>query len=176
MNTILPVLIPLKDGHELSYKVLKALVKQTIDVDVICVSRPEESSDKSRFPDNGWKSMSKCRNIAKNKALKKYDSKYFLFLNRDVELGGDKDLEDLITFLEDNENFIAVAINTRNKEIKKLIDTHHTDIACALFRREALEELEFNNSYGCNCRGVCVYALSNKKKIGYIDHRKSLEK
>jgi len=173
MSERLVAMIPLKDGHAIRKEIYEGLYKQTVDIDIMTVSRP--MSSRYGRAKEGYLSMSECRNIIKNEALKKYEAEYFLMLNRDVVLERENDVKDLINFLKDNKEFAAVAINTRAKKIYKLIDNFHTDIACMLIRRDVLIGLEFNNEISCNCRCVCEYITDIGMKVGYIDHRRCLE-
>jgi len=172
MDRIL-AMIPLKDGHAFKSEVLRGLCKQTVPVDIMAVSRPK--SERHRNIPAGYISMSECRNIAKEEGLEQYNSEYFLLLNRDVVLKRDTDIEDMINFLQFNRDFGAVAINTRKKEIRLLVDNTHTDIACMVIRRSILEKITFHNEKHCNCRCVCGYIRSNGLSVGYIDHRKCPE-
>jgi len=163
-------LIPLKDGHVLSTEVLLGLTKQTIPIVLLCVSRPRE--DLVDYPATvGWVSMTKCRNILREEALALYpNQKYFLLLNRDVILEHETILEKMIDFLDTNEEYGCLAVDTRGADTNKLLEeSRHFDIAFMVVRNYILTNVSFDNEKGCNCNSFCdnVKKLDKQNRIKY---------
>ena len=151
-------IIPLKDGHEFTKEVLEGLVKQTVSISVVCISRP-----------SGYMTM--CRNLATEEALKQYrEHDFFLLLNRDVILEKEDSVEQMIKFLKINEEYGAVALDTRGHKKEVLVgEKNHFDIACMVVRRYVLEKVKFDNNIGCNCISFCqnIKKLPEYNKVKY---------
>jgi hypothetical protein len=177
MNKSIVALIPLKDGHVLYYDVLKSLMNQTVKVEIMCISRPIESLESKIRPNNGFISMTKCRNLLKQQSLEQYNDDKFLLLNRDVILKNNTDIEEMMNFLDKNKKYVGVALNTRNYDIDFTIcEYSHVDIACMVIKRNILEKIEYNNNYWCNCKSLLKDI--QRLKLGnltYLDNRQLKE-
>jgi len=177
MNKSIVALIPLKDGHVLHNEVLKSLMNQTVNVDVMCISRPMESIESKLKPNNGYISMSLCRNLLNQYVLEQYNYDKFLLLNRDVVFSNNTDIEEMMDFLDKNKNYSGVALNIRNKNVDfSICEISHVDIACMVIRRIILEKINFNNQFSCNCRSLLKDI--NRLKLGkltYLDNRRLKE-
>ena len=145
------VLIPLKDGHKIPSETLDSISLQTIEADIICISRsgmvPREYALNSSIPISSIKEAV-CLNIAAQEALKT-DTDYFLIMHRDVVFLKNDSIECLVSFLETHTKYGAVAYNTREYPP----DLDHIDTSCMLIRRYVLEKIPFHNKCGCICRG-----------------------
>lgn len=163
-------MMPLLDTHPIESAVLRGIALQTIDVDIMPLTRPL-SEESKRF---GHHIVATDRDIVRQWALERYpqDSK-FLSLNRRVLFSKPTDVEDMIKFLDVNRDYGAVALNT--KVIGKYSEPFikgHVNVACMVIRRSVLEQIHFHATYGCECAGI-THDVEEilKMKIGYLDDR-----
>lgn len=174
-------LIPNRDGHIISEEVIKGIQRQTIPIDIMVVSRPQEDFVYGNEVRKGWKSIEICRNILREEALKRKDE-FFLLINNDVVMLNDDDVMCMLDFLKKDTNceYGAVAIDTINIDQKYLEDVSkdHVCIALMLIRRFVLENIKFKSTNGmCDCLNLMLdmKRLDKYNKCKYILNRKAKE-
>lgn len=171
-------LMPQKDGHIVSCMVLKGLTMQTIPVDIMTISRPQVDMicESQTYP--GWVSIAQCRNILREKALQLSDT-FFLMINNDIVLKASDDIEAMVSFLCENQDHGAVAIDSSMAEsIPDEIGSVHVSTSCMLIRREVLSKIEFMCRDGrCDCISLKddMRKLPKFNKSCYLKGRKAVE-
>jgi len=177
-------MIPLKDGHPLQPEVIQGISNQTVPLELLCISRPKKSSDDPYLvkKDNGVISITVCRNILRETVLKS-NEEFFLMLNSDVIFSSPTDVEDMLNFLKENEEFGLVALHTRTDfQLPMLEFKFHIDIACSIIRRYVLENIVFHNDDGfrtgvcnCKCLSMDMRKLQKHNRSTYLDFRQLRE-
>jgi hypothetical protein len=173
---VIPILVPLKDGHELSMNVLKGITLQTVPTCLITISRLPKNDP--RYPlDSGFAAQSECRNLLLSVILnenKWKNTQYAMMMNRDIILKPTA-IYDLIKSLEEDKECSAVSLYSRACTIDEiptkldLVHCMHVDIACVLFNRRAMEVIKFSNARGCNCSDVWDCLAKNNMKIKQLE-------
>lgn len=156
---VVTVLMPLADGQKISQQVLTGLSGQTVQCDLVPITRPRHN--------NRMVSILATRNELTNYA----DGEYCLMMDSDVVICGETDVDDLRYFLEGNPEIDAVALNVKHADIKHEHEIGHVNVACMMIKTRVLQRISFKvlsdgMMPGCECR-----ALSKEIKARYIDDR-----
>ncbi len=154
IKTMLTIILDRK-GRILKNEFLLAVASQGVKLDILIVN-----SENKDISDREWLRQ-KALNLAPN-------DKYFLLLNSDVVFETEKDVQELIDYLDKYKNYGAIAYDTRNRDEKALI---HVDIACMLIRREVLEKVVFHKDpkrLTCTCDFLCDDIKVLGYKVGYL--------
>ena len=92
------ILIPLADGHELPMELIKSVAMQTIDCDIITISRPIDEKNRRT-------SEIECRNI-----LRKYATRnYVIYMDSDAIFTSVNDVKDAIDFMDKHHDIVQVS-------------------------------------------------------------------
>lgn len=153
------ILIPLRDGHKLKSEVIKSIAMQTVDCDIICVSRAIIDKKEQR------KSEAETRNILKT--FIKDD--FSIFMDSDVCFVNKNDVEDMINAIKSsNKDVLVYNTKYRIKVDLKQQFYNHIAIACSIWRNSFLKNYNFKafEDMRCLCFDMC-----KNVNIGYIDDR-----
>lgn len=132
---------------------MKSLVLQSVDVDILSITCEEKTSE-----DREW-----LRERALTRAP---DDPYFLLLNSDVLFETNGDIQELIDYLEANQDYAAVAYDTRNRSEGELV---YVDIACMLVRNNVMQKIRFHGeNFNCTCNQLRDDVQKLGYKIGYL--------
>lgn len=84
MRRKITALIPLRDGHIISFNTLRSYLLKTVKLDIKCISRPlGKGSSDLKCSANACETIIHNYNILREEALSATDD-IFLFLHRDV--------------------------------------------------------------------------------------------
>ena len=139
---------------------LKGLASQTVPLDLLIMSQKEHVK---KPEDREW---------LRQKALAEYpNDRYFLLLNSDVIFETEKDVQELVDYLDKTKEYGAIAYFTRRG---KNLAPEHVDIACMLIRKELLMQISFiqNPRMHCTCNHIREQAKGLGYKVGYIPDRR----
>jgi hypothetical protein len=155
------ILVPLADGRKLSSNTIKSIAMQTNECNIIAISRPEGGRD-------GFL-QAQCYNM---NLLKKYASEpYTFYMDNDVILSSPIDIACCMGFLIHNEEFDAVALDTKGGNIRKREAMGHVVTAAFMVRSSFLQNYTFCTD-GTHCQ--CI-DFNKKAKITYLDDRRLKE-
>lgn len=158
-NDIIAVM-PLKEGCIICNDVLTALNNQSVKIGILPVTRPKEGF-------RGGISRTFCKNTGKELALQLFDHDLFLFLNSDIVFRSQNGVQDMISFLEENKDYGAVAIQK-----SKRVSSDHIDIGCMTVRREVMKHVDFTlestDHPSCDCRNFERDMQTIGYKMGYL--------
>lgn len=165
--------IPMYDGLALNNLVLMGLSIQNVQIGIIPVTRPRII--KSNVPGRRDRpSITKSRNAILD-CVEKIEDEFFMHLDSDVVLTGENDVYDMISFLIKNEEYAAVALNTKRPGMH--VCKKHVALACQVIRRECVKGYRFHNGdhNGCNCITFARDMAERGYKINYLDGRLEFE-
>jgi len=136
---MLPVLIPLRDGHGIARPVLEGILSQNVPLEVVPVSRVGQAGN--RRAGEGL-----CRNILLA-VLSKLSSEVAVMMDRDV-------------VLTDSAAFEAACLRLHADELLKVVHLRykaeagpeHYDLGAVVFKREVATQVMFDvTSRVCHC-------------------------
>lgn len=141
---MIPVLMPLKDGHAIPCEVLNALNRQTMDVTLIPVSRPGFRNRRA--------GEALCRNILLSVLGGMGHADLAVMMDRDMVLLAPNAFERACTRLKGDESLKVVHI-----PCKPGLSNKHFDIGCMVFKREVASKVLFDVTQ----ETCCCEALTN---------------
>lgn len=183
------VITPIEEDKKLDPRVEDSIKNQNVNVVHKLIPNKVESmmlsdfrkdlknSDKDRVL-RGWKSQTKAREDGRRWALENYDHPYFLFLNSYVIFSTDHDIEDMMNFLDKNEEYGATGLSVHGQLNEYLAERISVvDIACMLIRRYVLERvsIKVNKTDNSVHLGHDMRRLSKYKKSKYLDTRRLID-
>jgi len=168
---IIPVLIPMKDGHILYPDVYKSILNQTIQLSIIPITRPRLEIDTIKGIDpniekdicHGYLSQAQNRNIAVD-SISSYKGDFIVMMDCDTVLLENNVIEKAIEKLSKNKNLGVVHINKRAIEIKDL-ELPHYDIGCIIIRTTILRKITFRSETPATCN--CISFHNDVTEMGY---------
>lgn len=157
----------LADGQVIHPEVLKGIVEQTAEIQLLPITRPFECYDEEDSL-RGYKSTCESRNLAKELALKLTNSKYILFLDSDVVMGDPSTVVRMIQLLDRDQTVGACAVHTKQQFLLDQVvdnESRHICMACLMIRKEILSSIIFRNIDSNTCN--CLYLTRDINDKGY---------
>lgn len=153
------ILMPLGPGYTISKDVLNAIFMQTVQC-FLCVKENLEIKEK------------RSNEMANRNDLKRFASApYTLCMDSNVILSSPFDVNDMVNFMNLNDNYDAVALDTKGINIDMATIDRHVVIACMMVRFPVLQQLTFRQEKNeCLC-----YCVNRDIRICYLDSRRLTE-
>ncbi len=135
----IPVLMPLRDGQRVAQRVLEGILQQTVDLELVPVSRPGSAPNRRT-------GEAHCRNVLLG-VLSRLPDEVLVMMDRDVVLV-DKGAVGAAMLRLGEENQLKV-VHLRYKES----NSSHLDMGCIVFKREVASKVLFDVTRdGCCCQ------------------------
>lgn len=150
------ILIPMAIGHKLRSKTIASIAAQTVPCSIVPVTGPHSL--------NKRKEEATCRNALRD--LVKMDDGVSLLLDSDIEFSTERDVEDMIAYLESRPDLDGVSIDH-----KGLTDMDHVSIGCCLIRNASLKKVDFTETPAC-----CCIPANKALKLEYLPGRRVTER
>ena len=142
---MIPLLMPLKDGHAVMSETLYSISKQTLSVALIPVSRPAEVDKRE--------GEVKSRNALLELVDKEPSYSVLCMMDSDITLFKSDVLERAITVMLGDASVMTV-----HMQCKPVIDRSHFDLGCFVMRREvALNVVFWHAGERCLCFQLTDY-------------------
>ena len=156
------ILIPLADGHKIPYAVLRAIAMQTVECDIVPISRPGGVPSKRA-------SEFECRNL-----LRQYATDQCIMMDRTCLFSSDHDVADAISAIESRPDMDGLVYNIKGPRPEEWWEMDkrngHIAIGCIIIRAAALQRFTFGQLPGETERCLCR-KLNREMKIDWVDHR-----
>jgi hypothetical protein len=158
------ILIPLADGRALHYTTIRSIAAQTMQCNVIPLSRPEGYGPEGIL-------LAQAANMNLLKPFASYP--YTGYMDNDVYFTNSNQVEMALSFLSENPTIDAVALDTKGGNLKKRAEKKHVVIACFFIRTDKLDKYEFSAAFNlahprqlhcCPC-----IDFNDKLRVVYLD-------
>jgi hypothetical protein len=156
---MVPCLIPLKDGHSIHPDVISGLLRQTVSVSIIPVSRPAVGGR--------YESQAITRNRAIQLLPEIAHEGYAMMCDRDTLLTDTAAVEGAITKLGGDDGLKCVHFRLKD------VVSHH-DLGCFVFKVDIAPKIAFyaSNGGGCNCGSLTKSLEANRWRQDWLDSEK----
>jgi hypothetical protein len=135
---MLPVLMPLRDGHDVPGAVMRGLLEQSTPLSLVPVSRPGQTNRRA--------GESLSRNVLLG-VLARIHSDVAVMMDRDVVLTDAHAVKEAVHALRGRPELKVVHIR-----VKPNLTDRHFDMACIVFKREVASRVLFDVTRdGCCC-------------------------
>jgi hypothetical protein len=159
---MLPVLMPLRDGHQIARPVLRGLMEQTVPLSLVPVSRPGFANPRA--------GESLCRNVLLS-VLERIGQDVAAMMDRDVILRDPGALEAATIRLAQDPDLKAVHVR-----YKAGFNPAHFDLGCMVFRREIARAVLFDvNRSTCCCSALTEHMAALGWKQAYLSTEQQAE-
>lgn len=155
------ILMPLADGEYIDRRTLSSIVDQISVCKLVPITRPKNKRSRRI-------SEAECRN-----ELIKYASyPYTFYLDSDAYFTSPNDVSDCIKFLDNNQHFDAVALDTKCLGSIKKQEKRFVVIAAMCVRTSILKSITFRPTIENNKERCLCVAFNKDTKIIYLDNRR----
>ncbi len=134
--------MPLKDGHGISQRVLDGIREQTVELELMPVSRPGSRPNRRA-------GEAHCRNVLLG-VLSRVPDEVLVMMDRDVVLTDPGAVDAAVGRLCSDDQLKVVHI--RYKQLTANANPNHYDMGCIVFKREVASKVLFDvTREGCCC-------------------------